>query len=262
MLELFQASLAWANLPITVLLGLILVYWLFVILGFVGMDSLDVDVETDVGFDADLDAGADVQVDVDAGMDAGIDAGMDAGIDAGVDADFDAGIDADADMDAGADADAHAHGHAGALNGFLAFMNLAHVPLMVVLSVQILVMWVVQMSANKILGWNSQLLGFALYIPNFLASLIVTKIVTTPIAKMFKALHDSHDAIDTVVGHECLLISSAGPDLLGQGRVQTQGAPMLVSVRTREGKVSEGSKAIILEKAETGNFYYIERLND
>ena len=57
--ELFELSVSGANLPFTILLGLVLVYWAGVILGALDLELFD--------FDLDLGGDADVDVDVDAG---------------------------------------------------------------------------------------------------------------------------------------------------------------------------------------------------
>jgi hypothetical protein len=53
MIEIFHESIRWANLPYTILLGLILFYWLLVILGALDIDLADFDFLSDV--DTDLD---------------------------------------------------------------------------------------------------------------------------------------------------------------------------------------------------------------
>ncbi len=57
MTELWQTAIAGANLGPTVLLGLLMLYWLFVILGAVGLDLFDfhADADVDVGGDLDVD---------------------------------------------------------------------------------------------------------------------------------------------------------------------------------------------------------------
>ena len=57
------------NLHATVLLGLAVLYWVMVIVGVVGMDAFDLDV------DADLDVDVDADIDVDADADMAIDGG-------------------------------------------------------------------------------------------------------------------------------------------------------------------------------------------
>lgn len=52
MFELWQQALQPFNLPLTVALGLVLLFWAVALLGFVGIDTFDVDVTPDV-LDAD-----------------------------------------------------------------------------------------------------------------------------------------------------------------------------------------------------------------
>lgn len=56
--ELFEAIFQSVNLPFTLLLILVVIYWLSVISGFLDFDALDVDVDFDT--DVDLDADAEV----------------------------------------------------------------------------------------------------------------------------------------------------------------------------------------------------------
>lgn len=61
MTELFQESTTAYTLPVTILLGLCLVYWLFVILGALDIDAIDFGG----GGDMDTGGGADLDLDVD-----------------------------------------------------------------------------------------------------------------------------------------------------------------------------------------------------
>ncbi len=70
MVEVMQASIALVNLPWTVLLALIVLYWIFVILGALDVNLFDVDF--DFESDADLDAGADADADVGADQPGGL----------------------------------------------------------------------------------------------------------------------------------------------------------------------------------------------
>ncbi|MEQ8702993.1 MAG: DUF1449 family protein [Phaeodactylibacter sp.] len=63
MQDLLNAAIAGVNLPFTLLLGLVILYWLSVILGAVDLSAFDFDVDAEV----DLDVDADIDTDVDAG---------------------------------------------------------------------------------------------------------------------------------------------------------------------------------------------------
>ena len=64
MLELFNESIQPVNLPATVLLGIVLLYWLMMILGLATVDLLDFDVDFDSDVDLDADVGGGLAADV------------------------------------------------------------------------------------------------------------------------------------------------------------------------------------------------------
>jgi hypothetical protein len=55
MWEVLDASMAAVNLPYTVFLGLILLYWLAVIVGGLDLDLFNVEIDADVDVDTDMD---------------------------------------------------------------------------------------------------------------------------------------------------------------------------------------------------------------
>lgn len=59
MSELLTEALRWYNMPWTILLGIVALYWVIAAIGIIDLDFLD--------FDFDLDADADIDLDADAG---------------------------------------------------------------------------------------------------------------------------------------------------------------------------------------------------
>lgn len=68
MKELFEAAVAAQNVIPTALMGLVLLYWLTVVVGALDFDSLDFDIETDMDSDIDIDIDLDTGVDGDVGL--------------------------------------------------------------------------------------------------------------------------------------------------------------------------------------------------
>ncbi|MFP6668243.1 MAG: hypothetical protein VB876_13070 [Pirellulales bacterium] len=56
MIELYETAFSAVNTPYTLLLILVVVYWMLVIVGLVNIDVFDFDLDADVGIDGDLDA--------------------------------------------------------------------------------------------------------------------------------------------------------------------------------------------------------------
>lgn len=54
-MDFFNEITSAANLIPTVLVGLVLMYWIMIIVGFIGMDAIDLDYDADVSLDGDFD---------------------------------------------------------------------------------------------------------------------------------------------------------------------------------------------------------------
>ena len=225
MLELWQTAVFLPNFPITMILGLVIVYWCMVILG-----ALDIDL-----FHLDLDHDADLDLDMDA--------------------------DIDGDMDA--DGDLGGHEGLGAFATFLAFLNFGKVPFMIVFSVFTLSFWVIAILATHYFSDGNPWLALAFYLPNFLLSLLLTKTLTAPMVPMFRALGKHSNAVASVDALMCTLLSDTDDSRLSQGEVITEGAPYLVNIKARPGQLlKKGSRALIIEKDKTQDFYYVEHVDD
>lgn len=62
MKEIWEQAILAHNLPLTILLGLVIVFWLLAVLGTVDIDSLDVDFDMDTDVDMDIDGDIDTDV--------------------------------------------------------------------------------------------------------------------------------------------------------------------------------------------------------
>ena len=227
LLELWAVSFSPVNLPYTVLLMITLMYWASVIIGALDISVLDIDM--------DMDAHADLHVD----------------------------LDVDADVDAHADADAHAHA-----GGFLSpllrfFFSVGEIPLSIVLSFLFVAMWSISVLGNSLLGnTTSGLLALALFVPNFLLSVFVARIVSTPFRAIFRQLGKNPADMAHAVGSTCVIVTSEATESFGQAEVTTTGAPLLLNVRTTKGvTLSKGDKAVIFDQDREKSVYLIRQLN-
>ena len=95
---------------------------------------------------------------------------------------FDIDIDGDFDVDAGGDI--------GPFHAFLAFLNLADLPFMLVFSVIILVFWIIAMFIFLLPITPGGLINGLLLIPAFIVSVLIAKIITNPLKKVFKRVYE------------------------------------------------------------------------
>lgn len=219
--EILREAIAIHNLPVTVFLGVILLYWLFVMVGFL---------------EADMD-----------GMD------LHAG-----------------DVHAG---DLHHDVHVGASEGGFwvgcgRFLHLGEVPLMIMMSFLALFMWVISVLANYYLngspGDRSPGLALVLLVPNFLVSLLLTRVAVSPLRKVFAAMHKTETEAEKVIGREGRVISAQVDDRYGQVEIITKSAPLLVNARTAPhgSPIAKGTQVIVFSAAEDHSFYLVKPLSE
>lgn len=212
MSELLQVSISPNQILLTLLLGLVVCYWLLVILGALDFET---DMPDDLG-DGDVDAH-------------------------------------------------HGHGvntggawiTAGRLFGF------SQVPIVVWGSFIILFMWFVSLVLNQ--KWNADadtLRALLLLLPNFVISAIATKLVTIPVAKLFKAMADADTEAEEVIGRTGTVVSMEADERYGQLEIAANGAPLLINVRTQLGApaLPKGTQAQVTTAGPDNAFYFIESL--
>jgi phosphoglycerol transferase MdoB-like AlkP superfamily enzyme len=213
--DLFQASIQPHQLLLSLLLTLVVCYWLLVLLG-----ALD--------FEADLPD--------------------------------DLGTDGDAHHGSGS---SHALGMStgGAWLSVGRFIGFSQVPLMVWLSFMILFLWFGSLALNE---WYNQagslVQAIWLLLPNLLGSLIATKLVTFPVAKLFKAMGDADSEAEEVIGRTGIIVSTEADASYGQLEITTASVPLLINVRTEPGvaPLKRGDSATVIAAGPDNIFYLIE----
>lgn len=227
-----EAILAPSNVWLTVMLGLCCLYWLIVVVGGISADALDVDVDVDAGVDVDgaLDGAGDGAVDLDAG---------------GGEVTPESGHSSVADV--------------GVATAVMRFFNLGDVPLMVVLTVLTFMMWAISVAMYPVTREWTPALQLALLAGAFVVATLVMKAVTWPLKRLFRAMREEERRADLqLVGKVCRVISSTVTATSGQAEFSTQGAPLLLNVRTKhDDALARGDEAVIIGQDESTGVYYV-----
>ena len=228
MTELFREAISPPNLLYTLLLGLVMIYWVTVLLGALDLDFLDVDIDTDVDVDVDVD----------------------------IDVDVDADIDVDADVDAETEVDVS--GGPGFFVQTAAFFNVGSVPFMIFLSVLVLSMWSSSVLVHYYFGKPYSWFFFAFFVPNLVASLFITKLLTTPLKSFHKHVNQDGVSNKALVGKICRVTLMASPEKSGQAEINFDDQNFLLNVRSSgDESIPKGSQAIIVEYDPEKNLYLI-----
>ncbi|MGL5677657.1 MAG: hypothetical protein ACRDDX_14705 [Cellulosilyticaceae bacterium] len=196
MAELLKNAMTGVNIIPTVLLGVVLLYWLIVIIGVIDFEFLD--------FDLDVD---------------------------------------------GADQ--------GPFYAILAFLNLAEVPFMLVLSIVALNWWIIAMLLCYLPITIGGVVSGILFIPSFGVSLVITKYVTRPLKGIFK--HTTLEKDEYVIGQLCTLRCDIEGDRLGQAEIERDGAQLVINVKAEnKGQTfHKNDVALVSSRDREKNIYYI-----
>lgn len=208
MSEVLSEAILAVNLPFTVLLGLVVIYWLLVALG--ALDS-------SFGADGDVELHGDIHHHSDLHTD-----------------------------------------DPGWFDGVLRFINIGEVPVMVVLSVMSLCLWTCSLIANHYFTDFQVLLALAFLVPNLLVSALATRYLTLPLQPLFRMVRRAEGEAQSLVGRSCQITTSTANTAFGQAQVETNGAPLLIDVRTLDGvALPRGSNAVIFREDHERGVYYV-----
>lgn len=217
MKEIWEQAILSYNLPLTCVLGLVLLFWLMSALGAVDADTFDVDFDVDV--DLEIDAKADV----------------------------------------------HGDHHSGSfIGGIMKFVNAQDVPLMIILSFLAVFMWGISIFSNYYFNPSgSDLVALGLLAGNFIASVLLVKVVTTPLRPLMRAIKNDADAPPPVIGSVGLVKSRLLDQNFGQVEViRDKGAPALLNCRLRDGEEGQmrGSEVLIYDFDKEKDRYLVRAL--
>lgn len=180
--------------------------------------------------------------------------------------DFDLSVDADVDVDPGMDVDASVDVDPGTFTGMgfatLRFLNIGQVPLM---------FWITAFTA----GFSAAAYFLALYwddpatfsstwsltqytLRNAAIGVVVAKLATQPLRGAFRLRHGLRP--EQMIGQPCEVTVETVSDADGQARfVTSEGAPRLLTVRCKKGRLVRGDAAVIVEYSPETKTFWIEQ---
>ena len=224
MADLFEACFAGANVVPTALLGLSMVYWLFVLTGTIGLDVLDFDLDLDV--DADLDLDVDVDLDVDGDLDVPT-------------------------------------GQIGSMMSLgvvvLRFLNIGSVPVMLWFSMFSLALWTFTMILDNPAHHESMMQGLLILVRNGFFGLIAAKALTQPLRGKFDPVEPTKP--EDLIGQTCVITTTEVTETFGQARHEMEAAPLLLNVRSTDTSLAKGDLAVIVDFDVHQHTYSVEKAN-
>jgi len=177
------------------------------------------------------------------------------------DLDVDTDVDVDVDVDAGADVESDVSGTETVswLNGVLMFFNLQYLPLMVFLTFWFLPTWLITLSLNHAFGNETFLFSLAFFIPSLIGSLFVAKVLTHPLAKLFKKM-DNEREVTNPIGKVAEVRLPANSQRMGQAIIKDlNGNVVQVNILTQNDfSVEKGSQVLIIQYVKKERAFLVE----
>lgn len=164
----------------------------------------------------------------------------------------------DLDLDLDTDADVGWFSSTGAV--VLKFLNVGRIPTMVWLSMLALVLWIISVVWHEPVSVHDDWLALQVFLRNLVLAVIVTKIVTQPMLRLLakSELRTSKD----LLGKVCVISTPEATAQHGQAKVATEGAPLLLHVRTRDAVLRKGDRATIVDYDPATLIYYVEKVEN
>lgn len=213
-------------LPFTLLLIPVALYWLLALLGTLDLDFLDVDLDPDVD------------------------------------------VSASASVDAGGQGNGHGDvpGQGVVMNvfhGALRAINATDVPVMVVFSILMIMMWLCAMLGN--LWFNAgggDGLGTIIGLSAVAGGLLLTRVLTEPLKPVFRAMRGAGTPNRPVVGRSGKVRSHELDEQSGQVEIEEKGEVILINARLADGSepLSQGAEVIVYDYNDERGIYYVRHL--
>lgn len=210
----------------TVLMLVIAIYWIFVLVGGIGFDDIDLNIDFSPDIDVDVDVEVpDVEIDV-------------------VDTDSHIAVDKVPQ---------------GIFLRCLSFLNVGQVPFMLILSTFIFLLWIGSLITAHFfhvdhLGWRSVFI----LIPLVIVGLFLTKAATTPMAKFFKEINYQGEAATDFFGCSGKMLSNIEGKKVGSAEFLVNRNPIKLNVISLNGEpIKYGDTVIITEELLGQNIYCI-----
>lgn len=231
--EFVRIALSFPPVLFSLMLVVVVIYWIFMVLGFLDLDLFDFDVDLDVDLDLDVDIAAKGLID-----------GAAKGLIDGA-------------------AATSADGLHGIFASIFSALSIGRVPVTISFSIFTLAAWAMSFAGvhylenalGEPLGWLPQT---GLLVATFFTSLIVAGTAVKPLRGLF-ATHTRRGQ-DTLIGKLVRVSTGRVDSKFGQATLEDGGAGLILSIRCddADNNLQRGQKALIVGYDEPSNIYFVE----
>jgi hypothetical protein len=224
MKEVFEISFSGINLIPTILLVVVILYWITVFIGLLDTSSLDIDLDSHANLDFDAHPHAEIHV----------------------------------------DSHPHIHGAEGVAGGpnfivkTLLFFNIGKIPFMILLSFIALPLWLISMLFNNLLHNDSTIISLLFLFPEIVVSMIIAKLITSPIVRVFQKMDDETGQFEDFTGKTAIVKIPVDKDSDGQIELTRNNSNVLLIARSTHENIKTGEQVLIIEYKKEEKYYIVE----
>lgn len=264
--QFLQIAFSFPTAAFSALLSLVVVYWLFVILGAVDVDLFGLDGAAEGAADGAAEGFAEgIAEGAVEGLAEGAAEGAAEGIAEGLAEGAAEGL-AEGAAESGAESAAEAtEGASGTIAAILSVLKLRKAPITVILSCLILYQWALlffgTLYLKSLVPLPALVFNIALFVVASTISLFATSLTVRPLAPLF--VTHRHLAEETIIGHECIVRTGRVTDKFGEANFITNHSDLLLSIRCdRKNDLKRGSRALIVGYDPSQDVYHVEPLEE
>ena len=92
-------------------------------------------------------------------------------------------------------------------------------------------------------------------IRNVAISVVLTKFLTQPLVKIFEKPEQFEP--EDMIGRECVISTYEATTEFGQAKFKTDAAPLLLNVKTEDGRMAKGDRAVIVDYDDNTKVYFV-----
>lgn len=148
----------------------------------------------------------------------------------------------------------------GFWQAFLEFIYIGELPVMFIISIVVFSMWLINVNVTAIFGISGNILGFLVYFPGFILSMLITKIVAKPFVKLYAIFNHKGEVEIDFIGKVGRVTSPVSQDKLGQIEIQLSEDVLKVYAKSLENEtISFGETVMILEESVDKKYYLVQK---
>ncbi|NQY29408.1 MAG: hypothetical protein HRT69_08050 [Flavobacteriaceae bacterium] len=224
------------NMPLTVLLIILFIYWILTMLSGLDFD-LDFDVEVDM----------EVEVDTDIELDTTLDSGN---------VSFDDFANAEVKKE---NILPNRRKDLKWWQIILVYFNFVELPFMFTFTFWILCWWFLTVFFTNFTHSYENSFGFIIFFIAIIPSLFLTKILTSPFKGFFKNFSKKGEESLDLLGRRATLLSNLSGDKLGSVKLTIDSSPINVYAKSLNGeKINSGQEVLIIKESPDKKYYFIQ----